>query len=151
MHDRREPVSWEYAASAIENLAKIHALSFACQKENPAEFENMCKDMVFEYPQDDDYKHLWAKRIKETLDIIKNTEYKPRVAKLFEELGIDAMQRFQKPLGTKVIIHGDFRPDNIMYRRKRMAIRVLQYPPRSANDGTAAGRTLKKMQDEVKL
>ncbi|KAI5631191.1 ecdysteroid kinase domain-containing protein [Phthorimaea operculella] len=58
MHDRREPVSWEYAASAIENLAKIHALSFAYQKEIPEEFENMCKDIVFEYPQDDDYKHL---------------------------------------------------------------------------------------------
>ncbi|KAI5636529.1 ecdysteroid kinase domain-containing protein [Phthorimaea operculella] len=125
MHDRREPVSWEYAASAIENLAKIHALSFAYQKENPEEFENMCKDMVFEYPQDDDYKDLWAKRIKATLDIIKNTEYKPRVAKLFEELGIDAMQRFQKPLGTKVIIHGDFRPDNIMYRRKGNEVEVI--------------------------
>ncbi|KAI5631192.1 ecdysteroid kinase domain-containing protein [Phthorimaea operculella] len=125
MHDRREPVSWEYAASAIENLAKIHALSFAYQKENPEDFENMCKDMHFDFPQDDAFKDMWDKQIKETLDIIKNTEYKPRVAKLFEELGDDAMFTFQKPLGTNVVIHGDFRPDNMMYRRKGKEVEVI--------------------------
>ncbi|KAI5636511.1 ecdysteroid kinase domain-containing protein [Phthorimaea operculella] len=125
LHDRREPVSWEYAASAIENLAKFHALSFAYEKENPEEFEEMCKYLAATEYDDDAFTDMIDKQIEETLEIVKNTEYKPRVAKSLKELKGDAMQTFRKPLGTKVICHGDFRPDNMMYREKDNEVEVI--------------------------
>ncbi|KAI5636512.1 ecdysteroid kinase domain-containing protein [Phthorimaea operculella] len=130
MHDRREPVSWEFAASAIENLAKLHALSFAYQKENPEEFEEVCKDLVFtEYPIDDNMKAMFAKQQQESIDLIENAEYKPRAAKVLDDLGDDAFFKFKRPLGTKVINHGDFRPDNMMYREKdnKVEVMILDY------------------------
>ncbi|KAI5636508.1 ecdysteroid kinase domain-containing protein [Phthorimaea operculella] len=126
MHNRLEPVSWEYAASAIKNLAKFHALSFAYQKENPEEFEEVCKDLVYvQFAQDDAMKDMGEKQLQETLEIIKNAEYKPRVAKLMEDLGDDGVWMFKRPLGTKVINHGDYRPDNMMYRNKDNKVEVI--------------------------
>ncbi|KAI5634307.1 ecdysteroid kinase domain-containing protein [Phthorimaea operculella] len=126
LHDRRQPVSWEYAASAIENLAKFHALSFAYQKENPEQFEETCKDLVAVVFDDETFTDMLDKQIKETLEIVENTEYKPRVAKALNDLkGDDAMWIFKRPLGTKVIVHGDFRPDNMMYREKDNEVEVI--------------------------
>ncbi|KAI5637040.1 ecdysteroid kinase domain-containing protein [Phthorimaea operculella] len=119
LHNRRVPVSWEYAASAIENLAEFHALSFAYQKENPEEFEEISKDLVADIVQNETVRDNWNKEIKEVLEIIKNTEYKPRVAKALNDSDVFAVwQKHKRPLDIKVIVHGDFRPDNMMYREK---------------------------------
>ncbi|KAI5642439.1 ecdysteroid kinase domain-containing protein [Phthorimaea operculella] len=120
LHNRRVPVSWEYAASAIENLAKFHALSFAYQKENPEEFEEICKDLVSaEIAQNETLKDSWNKQKEGVLEIIKNTEYKSRVAKVLNDQDVFAVwNMIKRPLDTKVIVHGDFRPDNMMYREK---------------------------------
>ncbi|KAI5636507.1 ecdysteroid kinase domain-containing protein [Phthorimaea operculella] len=127
LHNRREPVSWEYAASAFENLAKFHALSFAYQKENPEEFEEVCKDLVFvEFNQDDAMKDMNEKQMQETIEIVRNPEYRSRVAKLLQDLvEDDGLFMFKKPLGTKVIVHGDFRSDNMMYREKSNEVEVI--------------------------
>ncbi|KAI5636515.1 ecdysteroid kinase domain-containing protein [Phthorimaea operculella] len=126
LHDRRQPVSWEYAVSAIENLAKFHALSFAYEKDNPKEFEELCNGSVlFKYNEDAAMKEMWEKQKKSSLKIIRNYGYKLRAAKVLKNLGEDAMLDFRKPLGTKVLIHGDFRPDNMMYREKDNGVEVM--------------------------
>ncbi|KAJ2948772.1 hypothetical protein O0L34_g8031 [Tuta absoluta] len=124
-HNRLEPVSWEYAATSIENLAKFHALSFAYQKENPEEFDEVCKDLVFvDFAQDDGMKDMTEKQVQEILEITKE-EYRPRVTKLLADLGDEGVWMFKRPLGTKVIVHGDFRSDNLMYREKDNKVEAI--------------------------
>ncbi|KAI5636509.1 ecdysteroid kinase domain-containing protein [Phthorimaea operculella] len=125
MHKRQEPVSWEFAARAIENLAKFHALSFAYQQDNPEEYEKLCEDLVFvPIGEENANKETLAKQLQECLDIIKKAEYKPRVTKLMEEVGGDVWM-FKRPLAKKVMNHGDFRPDNMMYREKDNNVEVM--------------------------
>ncbi|KAI5636513.1 ecdysteroid kinase domain-containing protein [Phthorimaea operculella] len=139
LHNRREPVSWEYAESAIKNLAKFHALSFAYQKENPKEFEELCNGQTLsKYVEADNMKDMWDMQRKATLKIIRNYGYKLRAAKLLKNLGDEAMFKFQRHLGTKVIIHGDFRPDNMMYREKDNKIEVMTLDYQTMRVGSPA-------------
>ncbi|KAJ2948773.1 hypothetical protein O0L34_g8032 [Tuta absoluta] len=129
-YDRLISLDWEHAASSIQELAKFHALSFAYQKENPTEYEEVCKELVFVEMKNDDpkMKETWEKQyIPRSLNVVRE-EHRPRILKLLERLGDDVVWRFKKPLGVKVICHGDFRPSNLLYKRK-VSSSSLPYVP----------------------
>ncbi|KAI5636506.1 ecdysteroid kinase domain-containing protein [Phthorimaea operculella] len=132
-YSRFVSVDWEHAASSMETLAKLHALSFAYQKENPSEFEQVCTDIVFvEKKNNDATKAFWEGLVARALSVVKE-EYRPRIIKFLEDLGDDGIWKFRRPLGTKVIVHGDFRPSNMLYKR-RQELPTLPLLPRPFYD-----------------
>ncbi|KAJ2948774.1 hypothetical protein O0L34_g8033 [Tuta absoluta] len=118
-HSRFVSVDWKHAASSVETMAKLHALSFAYQNENPKEFDEVCKDIVFvENKQDDASKAFWENLVERALSVVQE-KYKPKIVKLLEDAGEDGIWKFRRPLGTKTIVHGDFRPSNMLYKRQQ--------------------------------
>ncbi|XP_049877417.1 uncharacterized protein LOC126374726 [Pectinophora gossypiella] len=117
-YSRFEPVDWEHAASTVETLAKFHALSFAYQKEKPEDFEKACEHLVYQIPETTEVgKEYWARMIKNCIGFIRE-DLRGRFLKSVQDLGEDMNTKFKRPLIAKVLLHGDYRTSNLMYKRK---------------------------------
>lgn len=117
-YDRFKSVDWEHAASIVEVLAKFHALSFAYQKEKPEEFEEIAKKLYFhKTDHDESVKESFQKVVQKSLAPLCD-EHKVAVAKFLEEGGDDLYVKYNRPLGKRVIIHGDYRTSNLLFKKE---------------------------------
>lgn len=116
-YDRFTTVTWEYAASAISELAKFHALSVAYEHDNPAEFREVRAEMKFEMDNDEQMMAVWDSIVQKAVDATKE-ENKERLKIFFETkfLGTDTFMKLLGPKKLDVIGHGDYRPSNLMHR-----------------------------------
>ncbi|KAJ8716961.1 hypothetical protein PYW08_005360 [Mythimna loreyi] len=112
-HDRLRSVNWEYASSAISDLAKMHALSFALKKQNPEEFENVSSFLKLDWEQFTNMDALFRKTIAVALENVE-PEYKEALEKFLENQEIPFMM--YKSIGKTCLVHGDYRGDNLLNR-----------------------------------
>ncbi|XP_022820463.1 uncharacterized protein LOC111352141 isoform X3 [Spodoptera litura] len=116
-HDRFHSIDWPYAAAAIRDLAKMHALSFALAKRHPEEFERALKNTKIDWDND---------IIKSTMDRSAASAMKvvnPKHKDLFTRF-LDKKQEFSfskmfTPINARsVIIHSDYRGNNLLHKRR---------------------------------
>ncbi|KAJ8716960.1 hypothetical protein PYW08_005359 [Mythimna loreyi] len=112
-HDRLRSVNWEYASSAIADLAKMHALSFALKKHNPEEFEKVLSFLKLDWEQFTSMDAMFRKTITVALENVK-PEYKEALGKFLENQEIPFM--IYKSIGKTCLVHGDYRGDNLLNR-----------------------------------
>lgn len=119
-YDRFKSLDWEHASSAVEELAKFHALSFAYQNEQPEDFERVMKYLWFYKPNSDDTvaDTYFPKLIGRALKHISNDNHRERVQKFMEAGGGEMYEKFNRPFGHPVLIHGDYRPSNLFFKTK---------------------------------
>ncbi|XP_022820622.1 uncharacterized protein LOC111352141 isoform X5 [Spodoptera litura] len=112
-HDRFHSIDWPYAATAVRELAKMHALSFAFAKRHPEEFEKTFSSLkgIWEGLP---YEHVEPHRIECAARVLN-----PKHLDKF----INCMKRRQFPIlnlwrhtDFKVIIHGDYRGNNLLHK-----------------------------------
>lgn len=118
LYDRFKPIDWEFTANALEQIAKLHALSFAHKQEYPEMHAFIAK------------KYDWTKRTKYNLqvkEIFRNTaksvievvpdDMKERLkAFINEQLSDEVFCKYYGPGKWAVFTHGDYRASNIMYK-----------------------------------
>ncbi|CAH2089111.1 unnamed protein product [Euphydryas editha] len=113
--NRFETIDWKYASKSVQNLAKLHALSFAWSVNDPERFKNTTKLNL------NAYISLW-------LDLLKNAttraievtrpENKERMEKFCKDVTKnDVFRDFFNPIRRPVIAHGDYRPSNLLHRK----------------------------------
>ncbi|GBP93884.1 hypothetical protein EVAR_85771_1 [Eumeta japonica] len=118
-YDRFKPVTWEYAAAAVGALAMLHALSYAYAKDDPEDFTKSVAERAFEVtgPEEQVVDML---KMSETnaLEMVPE-ELKGRLKKfLSEKSGFENFKNYYVFARGPVLVHGDYRVSNIMYRRK---------------------------------
>ncbi|GBP67866.1 hypothetical protein EVAR_86692_1 [Eumeta japonica] len=116
-YDRLKPVTWEYAAAAVGELAKLHALSYAFAKEDPERFNEIAAEKKMEFSgSEEDMLALWEKAVSNALEMTPE-ESKQRFKKFIDKYqGIDTFKKFYVSPRQPMLVHGDYRASNLMHK-----------------------------------
>ncbi|XP_050550746.1 uncharacterized protein LOC118265721 isoform X7 [Spodoptera frugiperda] len=115
-HDRFHSIDWPYAAAAVRELAKFHALSFAFAKRHPEEFEKTLSTLkgIWETLP---FEILEPQRIECAVNVLN-----PKILDKFMNYmkgGQFPVVNLWKPSRFKAIIHGDYRGNNLLHRVRK--------------------------------
>lgn len=119
LYDRFQPFSWEYASKAVEELSKYHALSLALKKD----FPEVCQDI---FKQDEELFDSFFEKMEvslmgmvQTALSIVSDELKERLLKFYKEnLSAEGFKNIYAPSKHGIIVHGDYRASNILFKRQ---------------------------------
>ncbi|KAL0859166.1 hypothetical protein ABMA27_010990 [Loxostege sticticalis] len=114
-YDRFKSIDWDYASKAVEEMAKLHALSIAHQKEFPDDFEEAKKVLKTMFDENNPMQELFKQRVGQVLEMTRE-ENRPRIEKFFETFDPNQFMKFYVPIKRPVIIHSDYRPSNLMHK-----------------------------------
>ncbi|XP_068620501.1 uncharacterized protein [Battus philenor] len=115
MHDRFESFSWKYAAKAITELAKFHALSMAYDKIDPEFFSKFSAKFCIDEAREIVLKPMIENNIDMAGEVL--TEENRERLQAFRKKNLDRkFDYYYKPLKRAVLAHGDFRASNLMHR-----------------------------------
>ncbi|CAG9564337.1 unnamed protein product [Danaus chrysippus] len=121
-HDRFKSIDWEYASKGLENLAKFHALSISFSVYDP-DFKEMA---VLKGHRDVDATIVYFKNVIKNATQVTKEANRERFSKFMNELAdskdIDRFYRYRK---RPIIIHGDYRPSNLMHRILDNGIQIV--------------------------
>lgn len=123
-HDRFKSIDWEYASKAVTELAKLHALSIAFQREYPEEFKRIKDKHISDWMSEDMFKTFWGTGVKYALDVL-DEENKNYFKKFLDYVDFPTYKKQYVPLRVEVITHGDYRPSNLMHRRLKVRDHIM--------------------------
>lgn len=117
---RLDSIDWRFASAAVVELASFHALSFAYEKENPEEFASIAEILRYQSPDRtlESEKMLQAtlgKMIGGAIQVVKS-EHKERLTNLLKNT--DGFTKFKSPINRTVLVHGDYRASNLMFKEQ---------------------------------
>nr|ALL42054.1 ecdysteroid 22-kinase [Antheraea pernyi] len=131
VYDRLKSIDWEYAATAIEEMAKLHALSFAYGVAEPEEFKDLVKDLEFEWVMNDEQaKSFWDNILLSGIESTRE-ENKELLKDFFSTFdGGRKFLEYYEPLRRCALIHRDFRISNLMHKVEsdgRIRVKIVDY------------------------
>ncbi|KAJ0174365.1 hypothetical protein K1T71_010511 [Dendrolimus kikuchii] len=130
VYDRTKSIDWAYASTAIEELAKFHALSYALAKENPEEFETALKSLKFKVEVSDEMqKQIFEKSFKSAIEAAKD-EHKEKLMHYVSKIDRQDFEKYKIPMKKPVLCHEDYRVSNHMYKRNEdgsVIIKVMDF------------------------
>ncbi|XP_063366995.1 uncharacterized protein LOC134655460 [Cydia amplana] len=120
-HDRLKSMDWKYASKCVETLANFHALSLAFGKEDPEQFKQVEESLKLPPLTDPEWRGL-ADGALAAVDGVD----REKLSKLLEgSVGWSKLRELNDPRKTPVIIHGDYRPSNLMHREVNGDLHVI--------------------------
>ena len=122
-HDRFHSYDWEYAYSAVKDMAKMHALSLAFSQKNPEEFEKTLEDLKMDFSESDAMVNSTKELVKVSLDKV-DPKYRDALEKFME--GKPNPDEMTGAITRPVIIHGDFRGSNLLHRVREVSFTNLR-------------------------
>ncbi|XP_063366617.1 uncharacterized protein LOC134655084 [Cydia amplana] len=120
--DRMKTINWEYASTAVTELAKFHALGLALRDENPHEFTRVISRLKFD-ASNHEQMHSFIKMALENGSQGLNDDYKERLHKYFSST--ENLVKLMIMEGEHFLIHGDFKTSNLMYRRRNGKLEIV--------------------------
>lgn len=125
MHDRLQSISWDYAASAVEVLAKFHATSIAYSEEYPEQFKALydkCNQNIgpFHASLFTKFRKFIDLALAETKE--ENRDKLAKFVELKENLSFTSRTKNRR---RSVLAHGDFKPSNLMHRVNEVSIYIF--------------------------
>ncbi|XP_063835815.1 uncharacterized protein LOC135084985 [Ostrinia nubilalis] len=116
-YDRFKSIDWEYASAAVEELAKLHALSIAYWKAYPEDYEEAKKILRRQMMDEDTPVTAMMKHMLNNTILTVREENRAKVEKLcLETFNFEKFKKFYEPTERPVIIHSDFRQSNLMHK-----------------------------------
>ncbi|CAH0695611.1 unnamed protein product [Spodoptera exigua] len=116
-YDRFKSIDWPYAQAAVRELAKFHACAWAYGKQEPEQFEEILKEMTFNFgfegPEMQTYTTSMIDKAVQTV----REENKEMLQKYFESFDAEEYAATQKRSRRLVLNHGDFKPSNLMHKK----------------------------------
>lgn len=117
-YNRFKSVDWDHASGAVKMLARFHALSFAYEKEKPEEFKRVIEELKFNRPDASESRlDIWKQMIQRAFSVCKE-KHKGNLERFFEKQGTTLFSKFNEPFGRPVLIHGDYRPSNLLFKEE---------------------------------
>ncbi|XP_059046529.1 uncharacterized protein LOC131842068 [Achroia grisella] len=116
-YDRFKSIDWEYAAKAVETLAKYHALSMAYKEKHPEEFKQFTDNLKFQREMFTGVlRQLFVQRTATALAVTSEKHKSKLERYLKTEMTLDAVIKLSESPQRPVLCHGDYRPSNLMHR-----------------------------------
>nr|XP_026487281.1 uncharacterized protein LOC113394256 [Vanessa tameamea] len=115
---RMDVMSIEFAKLSIEQLAKLHGLSFVLQKRRPEYFETKIKTIKQSMVYDDYWNEFVTKTCE--LSVSKfNDVTKEKISKFFE-YSLDKYPKYMNGLHSQIkcLCHGDYKMNNILFKEE---------------------------------
>ncbi|XP_063622464.1 uncharacterized protein LOC134794587 [Cydia splendana] len=123
--DRMKTFDWEYASTAVTQLAKFHALGLALRDENPHEFTRIVDNFKFDLSENEEMMNIFLKPLLENGCEGLKADHEERLLKFFASTEKIAMLMTTMKKDEKFLIHGDYRPSNLMHRRRNGKLEVV--------------------------
>ncbi|KAJ8717581.1 hypothetical protein PYW07_005511 [Mythimna separata] len=117
-YDRMKAIDWPYASSAVKELAKFHAVSFAHWKYYPENFETVMEEFKFDFNMGDDGMKRHMETVTSRAIDLVDEQNKAKLARFFEA-ALSSPESFApefKKSRRPVLGHGDYRPSNLMHK-----------------------------------
>ncbi|XP_026738124.1 uncharacterized protein LOC113501239 [Trichoplusia ni] len=112
--DRFQSIDWEYASSAVRDLARFHALSLGYSEVYPEEFQKIVAKIFMDL-SGVDFDSVFGATIKTALKTVQ-PKYKKSLENILNTY-LDNNFTLVKPASFRpVIVHGDFRGSNLLHR-----------------------------------
>ncbi|CAG9564331.1 unnamed protein product [Danaus chrysippus] len=115
-YSRFKSMDWDHGRVCVEALARFHALSFALRKSDPEGFQKIATDMALRSDtQSMEHYNLYqfVTMVEDAGRFLKD-DHLDKVRKLMYCKG--NFEKFKKPLSTPVIVHGDYRLSNLLFK-----------------------------------
>ncbi|XP_053614904.1 uncharacterized protein LOC128677812 isoform X2 [Plodia interpunctella] len=118
-YSRFEAIDWPYAAKAVEEMAKLHALSMAFAKENPEQFERLMGNYRFDPKENKNaVECYWKKMLSSAINAC--TEDNARLLEShYGDMDDSAFVKMRQTLRRPILVHSDFRPSNLMHKIRK--------------------------------
>ncbi|KAL0809688.1 hypothetical protein ABMA28_011205 [Loxostege sticticalis] len=115
-YDRFKSIDWDYASKAIEEMAKLHALSIAHQKEYPDDFEEAKKVLKRpDFEEKNPFLEMFKQGVAKALELTRE-ENRPKITNFFESFDSNQFVKFYMPNKRPAIVHSDYRPSNLLHK-----------------------------------
>ncbi|XP_063534754.1 uncharacterized protein LOC134744774 [Cydia strobilella] len=137
--DRMKTFDWDYASTAVTQLAKFHALGLALSDENPHEFTRIVGNFKFDLFEKQEMMNMFLKVALENGCEGLKGDHKERLQKFFASTENIAMLITTMTKDGKFLIHGDYRPSNLMHRRRNEKLEVVPLDYQTLRSGNPVG------------
>lgn len=114
--DRFKTFDWQYAKSAVTNLARFHGLSLAYGKYYPEEFAELVGKLKFKLPaSDEEIEGYFALVITRAIETTRE-ENRDKLKRFFKSFQSKQFLEYYQVDQTPVLGHGDYKPSNLMHK-----------------------------------
>lgn len=114
--DRFKTFDWQYAKSAVTNLARFHGLSLAYGKYYPEEYAELVGKLKFKLPaSEEEMDRFYASLITRAIETTRE-ENRDKLKGFFESFHSKQFLEYYQFDRTPVLGHGDYRPSNMMHK-----------------------------------
>lgn len=122
-HNRFKSVDWDYASAVVEQLAKMHALSFGFSKHQPKEYEKSLEALENQWKENSSMITMFKKAAHSAFEKV-NPEYKERLQSFLGDLK-NPFVDINKTSRSTVITHGDFNGNNLLHKVREVSVYIL--------------------------
>ncbi|CAG9564335.1 unnamed protein product [Danaus chrysippus] len=139
-YSRFKSMDWDHGRVSVEALARFHALSFALKKSDPEGFQKIAEDRKYTFDKDafdqttiDQFKDM----VEKALSVLKEEEYRDKIRKFL--FNTNLLEKYNKPLSTPVLAHGDYRLSNVLFKEKGHGLSAVIVDYQTVHTGCPVG------------
>ncbi|KAI8420593.1 hypothetical protein MSG28_007840 [Choristoneura fumiferana] len=123
--DRLKTFNWDYASKSVEILAKFHALGLAFRHKSREDFNRIIKKIPHRVA-DENIRKAYVEQAIKTGTQMMNERYKEKMLKFFKtDHLLRQLEKVSNPPADGFLIHSDFRPSNLMQRRRNGKLELI--------------------------
>ncbi|XP_061714382.1 uncharacterized protein LOC133522917 [Cydia pomonella] len=137
--DRMKTFNWDYASTAVTQMAKFHALGLALRNENPHEYTRLVSNFKFDVSENQEMMNSLLKLAIENGCEGLKSDHKERLQKYFASTENIATLITTMTKDETFLIHGDFRPSNLMHRRRNGKLEIVPIDYQTLGRGNPVG------------
>ncbi|XP_032520116.2 uncharacterized protein LOC116772150 [Danaus plexippus] len=117
-HNRLKSMNWDQGRVGVEYLARFHALSFKLSKSDPDGFAKIANQMAYTINSEaanENTINQFIEMVENAVKVLKH-EHREKVRNFMYNPNL--FDKYNKPLSTPALVHGDYRLSNLLFKRK---------------------------------
>ncbi|XP_061703922.1 uncharacterized protein LOC133515401 isoform X1 [Cydia pomonella] len=125
--DRQQPADLEYMTAAIDLMAKFHALSLAFHNDDPVSFKEASDTLTMDISKIEALVPVMKPKAMANALAATEGENREKLEKFFKQepcLFVKFMDTFRSKK-RNILVHGDFKPNNLMHRRRNGKLEIV--------------------------
>ncbi|XP_047534988.1 uncharacterized protein LOC125069512 [Vanessa atalanta] len=113
--DKNESISLKFVELGVQELAKLHGISFVIEKKMPKYFKENIAALDTSFHFDDDWNELMRKVFEYVANLFDD-ETKKKIERLVP-IWLEKVPKYHNDKTTKcALCHGDYKKNNVMFR-----------------------------------